>query len=214
MTQRAQIEWLNAGDTDEVNWRKTVASGHSYFPVYEIDRDHVLGIVSVKALWASLALEERINLRALLAEPLFVPASMTALKLLETFKHSRKHLALVPDEFGTVQGLVTLVDVFEEIFGDIPSFDEPAQTQIVRRDDGSWLVDALIDLEGLKRAIRVDSLPEGEDGEFETLGGFVLHHMQRIPCAGDHFDCGGFRFEVADVDRHRLDKILIQPLKR
>jgi putative hemolysin len=214
MTQRAQIVWLNAGDTDEVNWRRTVTSGHSYFPVYEIDRDHVLGIVSVKALWASLALAERVNLRELLTEPLFVPASMTALKLLETFKHSRKHLALVPDEFGTVQGLVTLVDVFEEIVGDIPSFDEPSRTRIVRRDDGSWLADALIELEDLKMALGVDSLPGEEDGEFETLGGFVLHHMQRMPCEGDHFDCGGFRFEVADVDRHRLDKLLIKPLKR
>jgi putative hemolysin len=214
MTPRAQIVWLNVAEANEVNWRKIVASGHTYFPVYEGQRDHVLGVVSLKALWANLALAQSANLRDLLTEPLFVPASMTALKLLETFKQSRKHLALVPDEFGTVQGMVTLVDVFEEIVGDIPSFDQPPQVRVVRRDDGSWLVDAALELDELKQLLGVKQMP-GEDQEaYETLSGFVLHQMQRIPREGDHFEWGGFRFEVADVDRHRLDKILIQPLKR
>ncbi len=213
MTQRAQIIWLNVADANEVNWRKIVTSGHSYFPVYEGQRDNVVGMVSLKALWANLALAQSANLRDLLTEPLFVPANMTALKLLETFKHSRKHLALVPDEFGTVQGMVTLVDVFEEIVGDIPSFDQPAQARIVRREDGSWLVDATLELDELKQLLVVKQMP-GEDREaYETLSGFVLHQMQRIPREGDHFEWGGFRFEVADVDRHRLDKILIQPLQ-
>jgi putative hemolysin len=214
MTQRAQIDWLNAADADEVNWRKTVSSGHSYFPVYENDRDHVLGMVSVKALWASLALGEKINLREMLTGPLFVPASMTGLNLLETFKQSRKHLALVSDEFGTVQGLVTIVDVFEEIVGDIPSFDEPSQARAIRRDDGSWLVDSVMKLDDLKQLLGVAHLPEEESGSFETLGGFISHQLQRIPLEGDHFNWGGFRFEIADMDRHRLDKILIEPATR
>jgi len=213
MTQRAQIDWLNTADTDELNWQKTVKSGHSYFPVYEINRDHVLGVVSVKALWAAFAVGKAVKLRDLLTEPLFVPASMTALKLLETFKQSRKHLALVLDEFGTVQGLVTLVDVFEEIVGDIPAFDEPAHPRVTRRDDGSWLVDALLELDELRKLLSVTHLPGEEGEEFETLGGFILHHVQRIPNEGDHFEWGGFRFEVADLDGFRLDKILIQPLK-
>ncbi len=129
MTQLAQIEWLDVADTDALNWQKTITSGHSYFPVYEIDHDHVLGVASVKALWASLALGEPVNLREKLTEPLFVPASMTALRLLETFKKSRKHLALVRDEFGAVQGLVTLVDVLEELVGNIPSVDDPNETR-------------------------------------------------------------------------------------
>jgi putative hemolysin len=214
MTQRAQVVWLNVTDANEVNWRKIVASGHTYFPVYEGQRDHVLGVVSLKALWANLALAHSANLRDLLTEPLFVPANMTALKLLETFKQSRKHLALVPDEFGTVQGLVTLVDVFEEIVGDIPSFDEPPQARVVRREDGSWLVDASLELDELKQLLGVKQTPGEENQSYETLSGFILHQMQRIPREGDHFEWGGFRFEIADVDRHRLDKILIQPLKR
>lgn len=213
MTQRAQIVWLNVADANEVNWRKIIASGHTYFPVYEGQRDHVLGVASLKALWANLALARSANLRDLLTEPLFVPANMTALKLLETFKQSRKHLALVPDEFGTVQGLVTLVDVFEEIVGDIPSFDQPQQKRVVEREDGSWLVDALLELDELKQLLGVQHMP-GENLEtYQTLSGFVLHQMQRIPREGDHFEWGGYRFEIADVDRHRLDKILIQPQK-
>ena len=213
MTQRAQIIWLNIADSDEVNWRRIVTSGHTYFPVYEGQRDNVLGVVSLKALWANLALTQSAQLRSLLTEPLFVPANMTALKLLETFKQTRKHLALVPDEFGTVQGLVTLVDVFEQIVGDIPAFDQPPQVQVVRREDGSWLVDASLELDALRQLLGTKALPGEEQQAYETLGGFVLHQMQRIPREGDHFEWNGFRFEIADMDRHRLDKVLIQTLK-
>jgi putative hemolysin len=108
---------------------------------------------------------------------------------------------------------VTLVDVFEEIVGDIPSFDQPPQMRVVRREDGSWLVDASLELDELKQLLVVQQMP-GEDLEsYQTLSGFVLHQMQRIPREGDHFEWGGFRFEIADMDRHRLDKILIQPQK-
>jgi putative hemolysin len=212
MTQRAQIVWLNVADPNEVNWRKIVASGHTYFPVYEGQRDHVLGVVSLKSLWANLALAHSANLRDLLTEPLFVPANMTALKLLETFKQSRKHLALVPDEFGTVQGMVTLVDVFEQIVGDIPSFDQPPQMRVVRRDDGSWLVDAALEVDELKTLLGGAPLPGESTDEFQTLGGFVLAQLRRIPREGEKFEWGGFRFEVADMDRQRLDKVLIQRL--
>lgn len=216
MTPRARIVWLNVTDSNEENWRKIVASGHTYFPVYEGRRDNVLGVVALKALWADLAFGKDVNLRGLLVEPLFVPPNMTALEVLETFKQSRKHLALVPDEFGTVQGLVTLVDVFEEIVGDIPAYDQLPQARVVPREDGSWLVDAALDRDDLKRLLGVRRLPgEAADADaYDTAGGFILHQMQRIPREGDHFDWGGFRFEIVDLDRHRLDKILIQPLKR
>lgn len=134
---------------------------------------------------------------------------MTALKLRETFKRSRKHLALVPVEFGTVQGLVRLVDVFEEIVGDIPSFDQPPQMRVILCEDGFWLVDAAVELDGLKQLLGVQHMP-GENVEaYQTLSGFVLHLMQRIPHEGDHFAWGGYRFEIAEMDRHRIEKILI-----
>lgn len=210
MTPRARIVWLDVADGDEVNCRKMVAGAHSYFPVYEGHRDEVLGLISVKALWANLALGNSAKLRDLLVEPLHVPMSMNALKLLEAFKQSRKHIALVTDEFGTVQGLVTLVDVLEELVGDIPAYDQAREPRIVEREDGSWLVDAALELEKLKRLLAVPQLPGEADDEFQTLGGFVLAQLQRIPREGDHFLSSGFRFEVADMDRHRLDKVLIQ----
>ena len=211
MTQRAQIVWLNASDPDDVNWRRTIDSGHSYFPVYEGLRDNVLGVVSVKALWANRLLSQSSALRDLVSEPQFVPTTMTALRLLETFKQSRMHVALVSDEFGTVQGLVTLVDVLEEIVGDIPSFDQPPQEQIVRRDDGSWMADAALETDELKHALGLQQLPGESDEAFRTLGGFILHQMQRIPREGDHFEWGDYRFEIADMDKHRLDKVFICP---
>jgi len=213
MTPRARIVWLNVAETDASNWRKSVTSAHSYFPVYERHRDEVLGLVSVKALWANLALAGTAKLKDLLVEPLFVPVSMSALKLLESFKQSRKHVALVTDEFGTVQGLVTLVDVLEELVGDFPAYDEPKEVRIVQREDGSWLVDGALELDELKRLLAVKQFPGEADDDFQTLGGFMLAQLQRIPRAGDHFLSSGFRFEIADMDRHRVDKVLIQPLK-
>ena len=168
----------------------------------------------MKVLWANLVSDRSVDLRSLVTEPLFVSAHMTALKLLETFKDGRKHLALVLDDFGAVQGLVTLVDVFEAIVGDIPAFDEPPRRRVVLRDDGSWLVDGALELRELKRLLGAVQLPCEEKETDDTLGGFVRHKMQRAPVEGDHFDWEGYRFEVADMDGHHLDKILIRRLRR
>lgn len=212
MTPRARIVWLSVADSDDENWRKIVSSGHSYFPVFARNRDDVMGIVSVKALWANLVQDGGATLKQLVVPPLFVPVSMGALKLLETFKQTRKHVALVSDEFGAVQGLVTLVDVLEELVGDFPAYDEPRQQNVVRREDGSWLVDANLELPELKRLLMLDRLPGEADELFQSLGGFVLAQVERIPREGDHFIASGYRFEVADMDGLRVDKVLIQPL--
>lgn len=213
MTPRARIVWLDLAAPDDMNWRRIVSSGRSYFPVYERSRDNVRGVVSVKALWANLAMAGTAKMQDLLIEPLFVPASMGALKLLEAFKQTRKHIALVTDEFGAVQGLVTLVDVLEELVGEFPAFDEPRQTRAVRRDDGSWLVDGSLDVAELKRLLDVKEIPGEQEGQFQTLAGFILAHFQHIPIEGEHFNAAGHRFEVADMDRHRVDKVLIRRSK-
>ena len=210
MTPRARIIWLNVADPDQTNWLKIAAAGHSYYPVYEGQRDHVIGLLAVKALWAGHALGAPQPLRELIAKPLIVPTSMTGLKLLETFKQSRQEQALVTDEFGTVQGLVTLVDVLEEIAGDFPVFDVPLHQRVTTRPDGSWLMDGSIEIHELKKLLGVERLPGEDDEEFQTLGGFLIAQLQRIPREGEYFDWDGFRFEVADMDRHRVDKILVQ----
>ncbi len=209
MTRRTRIVWLDVADADEVNWRKIVTSGHSHFPVYEGTRDNVIGMVAVKALWANSAIGLPNNIRHHLTAPLLVPASINAVQLLESFKKSGKHLALVTDEFGSIQGLVTLIDVMEAIVGDLPEPGDRHAPDAVQRDDGSWLVDGFMPLQELHRRFGIAALPGEEDEDFETLGGFVTDRLAHIPKAGESFLCAGWKFEVADMDRHRVDKIIL-----
>ncbi|HRI82862.1 MAG TPA: hemolysin family protein [Opitutaceae bacterium] len=210
MTPRPKIVFLNLDDSDEVNWRKVVASGHSYFPVYQTSRDQVVGLVAVKALWAHSAIGLPTALKNLLVPAFFVPETMNAMHLLEQFKKSGKHLALVSDEFGTVQGLVTLKDVLEAIVGALPEPGQRSQAAVKQREDGSWLIDATLAIDELKELLRVTGdLPHEDTADFQTLGGFVMTHFGRIPAAGDHFTWNGWRFEVMDMDRHRIDKMLV-----
>lgn len=215
MTPRPKIVYLNVDDPEEVNWRKIVTSGHSYFPVYQANRDQVIGMVAVKALWAHSAIGLPTTLKNLLIPPLFVPDTHKVLQLLEQFRQTGRHIAVVTDEFGAVQGVVTLIDVMEAIVGDIPQRGHPAQPQIRKRDDGSWLIDATLAIGEFKALVGVDRpLPHEADAEYQTLGGFVLTQFGRIPVAGDHFDWADWRFEVMDMDRRRIDKVLVTPLPR
>jgi putative hemolysin len=210
MTPRSKIVFLNIDDNDDSNWRKIVTSGHSYFPVFQKSRDQVVGMVSVKALWAHSAIGLPTALKNLLVPPLIVPEAMTANQLLEQFKKTGRHTAVVSDEFGVVQGLVTLIDVFEAIVGDLPEPGQRNQTGAKRRDDGSWLFDATLPLADFKAALGLHRpLPNEAEAEYRTAGGFVLTHFGRIPAVGDHFEWAGWRFEVAEMDRRRVDKILV-----
>lgn len=211
MTRRTRIVWLNIADAAEVNWRKIVGSGHSHFPVYEGTRDNVIGMVSVKSLWANAAMGLANELRHHLVKPLFVPTSITAVQLLETFKKSGKHLALATDEFGSIQGLVSLIDVMEAIVGDLPEPGDRRTPSAVQREDGSWLVDGAMPLDEFKRRFGIPQLPREGTGAFETLGGFMIDRFGHIPSSGEYFAWNGSRFEVVDMDRHRVDKVLIAP---
>jgi len=210
MTPRPKIVFLNLDDPEEVNWRKIVTSGHSYFPVYQGNRDQIVGMVAVKALWAHSAIGLPTTLKNLLLPPLLVPDTLTAIQLLEQFKKSGKHIGVVTDEFGAVQGLVTLIDVLEAIVGDLPSLGQRNQPEAKRREDGSWLIDATLATSELKTLIGITAeLPHEDEAEFQTLGGFVVTQFGRIPSAGDYFDWGGWRLEVIDMDRRRVDKVLV-----
>ena len=214
MTPRPKLVFLDLADADEVNWRKVVASGHSDFPVCQGNREKVLGMVSVKAIWANNAFGVPTKLRHLLTEPFTVPETMVASQLLERFKRSRKHIALVVDEFGAVAGVVTLYDVLEAIVGDLPEVGQQDEPEARQRADGSWLIDATYDVDDLKELIELEELPHEEAADFQTIGGFVMTHFGRIPKAGDKFDHAGWTFEVIDMDRHRLDKVLVSKVAR
>jgi putative hemolysin len=209
MTPRPKIVFLNIDDTEEVNWRKIVASGHSHFPVYHDNRDQVLGMVAVKALWAHSAIGIPTSLKNLLTPPLVVPETMSCTQLLESFKKSGRHTALVADEFGSIQGLVTLIDVLEAIVGDLPAQGQRNQPEARQREDGSWLIDATLAINELKTILSLGELPQEAAADYQTLGGLVMTQFGRIPTAGDHFDWDGWRFEVVDMDRQRVDKVLV-----
>jgi putative hemolysin len=210
MTPRPKIVFLNLDDPEETNWRKIVTSGHSYFPVYQGNRDQVVGLVSVKALWAHSAIGLPTDLKNLLVPPLIVPESMTAIQLLEQCKKTGRHTAVVVDEFGVVQGLVTLIDVFEAIVGDLPEPGERHRPGAKPRGDGSWLVDATLPVADLKALMELDAkLPNEGLAEFQTAGGFIITQLGRIPAPGDALEWGGWRFEVLEMDRRRVDKLIV-----
>ncbi|MFZ4774322.1 MAG: hemolysin family protein [Terrimicrobiaceae bacterium] len=212
MTPRARMIWLSLDDSDDENWRRIAGSGHSHFPVYQKTRDNVIGMVSVKSLWANLSLAGRVELRALVTPPLYVPTAMPAGKLIEEFKKSGKHLSLVVDEFGGLQGLVTLNDVMMAIVGNLPEREQRHDPKAVLRQDGNWIIDAILDIDETKLSLGIeDDLPGENENRFSTLGGFILYRLGHIPREGEKFVWENFEFEIIDMDRQRIDKVLVTP---
>jgi putative hemolysin len=211
MTPKARIVYLNLADAPETQWRRIAASGHSHFPVFQDSRDNVVGIVSIKALWANLSLAGSADVRTLMMPPLVIPATMPSAKILQEFKVSGRHQALVVDEYGTVEGLLTLNDIMEAIVGDLPE-REQRRPGLKKRDDGSWLVDGQVEIAAARAAVGFPGDLPGEDDEaYQTLAGFILHELKHLPQEGDSVRISGWKFEVVDMDRHRIDKILVHP---
>lgn len=214
MTPRKEVIWLEINDSPEAIHQKITSGPYTYFPVCKDRLDNVLGIVESKDMLYCSIKESKVDLKSPLLPPLFVPESMRALKVLEKFKQTGIHLAIVVDEYGSVQGVVTLTDLFEELVGDIPHITELAEPQIIKREDGSWLLDGMLSIDEFKKNFFMETLP-GEDEElYQTVGGFVMMHLEKMPQAGDNFEWQGYRFEVMDMDEHRVDKILLMPLNK
>ncbi len=211
MTPRPEIIWLDLEDTSEENRQQLLATNHSRFPVCRGSLDEVLGIVQVNELLSRCLLDQPFDLTAALQQPLYIPEGTKALKVLEFFKQSGMHLALVVDEYGVIQGLVTLNDVMEAIVGDLPDLREEDDPSAIQREDGSWLVDGTLSVERFKEMFGIQELPAEDRGNYHTLAGFVVSFLGHIPTAADHFSWGGFRFEVMDMDGNRVDKVLVMP---
>jgi putative hemolysin len=212
MTPRPDVISIDIDDHPDEIWKKITASGHSQFPVYRQDPDNVVGMVSIKDLLVQSVAGQAQNLQPILFSPLFVPESMQTLKTLELFKQSGKHVALVVDEYGTFQGIVTLHDIFESLVGDIHSSELNRDSEAFRREDGSWLIDGLLPMDKFKELFSIDVMPREDTGYYHTIAGFMLLHFKQIPSTGSHFELAGLRFEVVDMDGHRIDKILVEPI--
>ena len=212
MTPRPDIIWLDLDDSADKNRQIMVDHAHGQFPVCQGELDTVLGIVQVNDLLSRCLTNQPLDLTASLRRPLYVPESTPGLKILELFKQSGTHIAIVVDEYGVIQGLVTLNDILEEIVGDIPSIDALDEPQAVQREDGSWLVDGMLSVEEFFELFEMQELPREQRGNYHTMGGFVVTQLGRIPTAADHFEWQGMRFEVMDMDGNRVDKVLVVPI--
>jgi len=209
MTPRPDIEWIDVDATEEELREFLASHSHTQFVVCHGGLDEVLGIVWSADLLPVAFTGQRIDLRKLLREALFVPDSMPAVQLLESFRNSHKHVALVMDEYGAVEGLVTVTDLLTAIVGDLPVDASEAVGAFVSRSDGSWLVDGSAPMEDVATHFGIDSLPEDEAGAYHTIGGFVMARLGRVPKAADVFEWGGMKFEVIDMDGRRIDKVLV-----
>ncbi|MCC7576838.1 MAG: hemolysin family protein [Methanomethylovorans sp.] len=210
MTHRSDIIALDLTDNVNENLQKMIASGRSYFPAYERNLDNIVGMVSVKHILAKLVESGEVDIRANVTQPLFVPEAISVLKLLELFKELGVHIALITDEYGSLQGIITLHDILEAIVGDVRTLGEPLETPVVVREDGSWLIDGDTSIEKLKDILSVDSFPEEEEGYYRTIAGLIMYVLQRIPKTGEHIELKGLRYEVVDMDGNRIDKVLVE----
>ena len=206
MTPRTEIVWLDVRDSPAEILAKMTEGPYSRFPVCQGNLDNVLGIVKARELLTRSLAGQPIQLKECLTPALFIPETTFASRALEVFKENNKKLVLVIDEFGGVTGLLTINDVLEEIVGDI----ETSEPQATQRQDGSWLLDGMLDVDEFKELFHLGVLPNEDD--YETLGGFVMTSLGRIPNAADQFEWEGLRFEVVDMDGRRVDKVLVTTL--
>lgn len=212
MTRRPDIVWLDAKSGWDVNDEKIADTPHSFFPVCEGSLDKTIGVVGVRDLYGARVRGEEPDLRALAGEALYVPENITILRLLENFRGSRAGLALVLDEFGSVEGLITLNDVLEAMVGELPSVTDTTDW-FQQRDDGSWLIDGLMPLEEFAERVGVDREALGAK-DLQTLGGLARRALADAPNTGDRFEVAGLRIEVVDMDGARVDKLLVTRMVR
>jgi len=210
MTPRSEIVALDLDAPAEANIRRILDSPHSRFPVVRGEPSQVEGIVLTKTLFEDSIAGRPLDLAGRLVKPLFVPQTLTAMELVAAFKKHRQTVALVVNEFGDLLGIVTLNDIMEALVGDIATVEDEADRDAVRRDDGSWLVDGSITIERFKDVVGIEeSLPEEELRTYHTLAGFVMLQLGRVPQVGDKFRWGRLQVEVLDMDRNRIDKLLV-----
>ncbi|MBL8452995.1 MAG: HlyC/CorC family transporter [Zoogloea sp.] len=216
MTPRREMFVIDLEEDEEIVWQRLMETTYSRVVVCRDGLEHVLGVLQTgdllkKALGGggvTLA-----DLEALLRPPLYVPETVSTTQLLESFRRARLQFALLIDEYGEVQGLVTLTDVLAAIVGELSVPEAPEDRDMLQREDGSWLVDGDVGIERLKSVLDIfDDLPGEDENSFNTLGGFIMHTLGRVPAPTDHFEAAGWRLEVMDMDRNRVDKVLLSVL--
>jgi putative hemolysin len=209
MTYRNDITWLDINEPAVDYQKKIHESLHSVYPVCDGQIDSIKGLITIKDLYTVAG--KPVPLADIIRKPLFVPENNTAYQVLEKFKETHLHAAFIVDEYGTFLGMITLNDILEAIVGDMPETAENDDYEMILREDGTWLVDAQIPFyDFLEEFDKEDWMTEFEQ-DFDTLAGFILHHLEHIPQTGEKFTWRDFTFEIVDMDAHRIDKVLVTP---
>lgn len=213
MTPRIDITWLNIDDTPQEMQDEITMSGYSIFPVCSGNLDNVVGTVSAKKFLGHSIVNKQFDLKSVLKPPLFLPEGVPAMEVLKRFKDTRSQIVLMIDEYGGVQGLMTITDILEAIVGDVSQQVEPTDVEVFQREDGSFLLDAKMPIDEFKERFKLRALPYEGESYYQTLGGFVMVFMRRLPSTGDVIEWGGLRLEVVDMDGRRVDKVLLTSLR-
>jgi len=210
MTHRKDIYMLDMDEPEAVIRQRIAVSPYTRVIVCRGGLGNILGILRITDLLKDVMAGKPLALERSLRRPLYVPEAVTTTHLLENFRKARRQSALIVDEYGELQGMVTLADVMIAIVGDIPSSDLGAEQDIVARKDNSWLIEGSVSIERMKLVLDIrDELPGEKEESFNTLGGFVMYVLDRVPMETDYFEAAGFRFEVVDMDKNRVDKVLV-----
>ncbi|MFL7904418.1 hemolysin family protein [Azospirillum argentinense] len=209
MIPRPDVAWLDLGKTQAEQLAAIRAGSHSRYPVCRGELDELVGVIHTRDLVDALVEGRPFELEAQVARPLVVHDGTPILKLLELMKTSGHHLAVVVDEYGSIEGIVTLTDILETIAGDLPDVGEAMETAAVRREDGSWLVEGWMPVDEFEDTLGLRGVRG--TGDFHTVAGLVLHHLGHVPVAGEAFEWNGVRVEVVDMDGRRIDKVLVVP---
>ncbi len=211
MIPRSDIAWLNLEDSLQETMAVIAEHGHSRYPVCRGGLDDVVGVITAQQLLQQMATTQTADLNEGMLPAVFVPETLSGMELLAHFRASLVQMVFVVDEYGEVQGVITLRDVLEAITGEFTT-SEPEDAWAVQREDGSWLIDGLIPVPELKDRLEIDALPDEDRGRYNTLAGLVMLLLGRLPQTADHIEWDGWRFEVVDMDGKRIDKVLASRL--
>lgn len=212
-THRKEIVWLDLDDPIHITIEKIQSATYSYFPVARSSLDNLLGFVSVNDLLSQSLQGYDIDLIRNLSKPLYVPGNTPVYNALERIREAGCEMSFVMDEYGGIQGLVTLRDLLEALVGDIPASRADHEPDVVRRADGSFLLDGLIPIQQFRELFHLDPLPGEGENYYQTLAGFILHLFGRIPKMGDQVEWQGYQMEIIDMDDMRIDRVLLTPPK-
>lgn len=209
MTPRIKVVYLDINDTNEKNIEKIIKNPHRYYPVIEGNLDNFKGIIDIKDAFSQQIQQKNLDLKTLIKQAPCVIEDNLGTDLLNQLKSYKTHIAVVVDEYGTMQGIVTLVDILETLVGSIPESHQEKHYKIIMREDGSWLCDGLTPIDEIEEILETRIIENFAESDFNTLAGFLLIHFKLIPQEGEYIDWQNFRFEIIDMDNTRIDKVVI-----